>query len=214
MTCPARTAVTTAPQLAGVVRWWPGADQPGIVVIPRDLVAELATAWASMPPADAPWLDERKAVGERAERYSMQWETDRLPDPTKLRWVSRESDELGWDIEDRNDQPFRAIEVKGSRGNDPAFFVSENELARAREFGERYEIQFWGGINLASNPAEEFARLLDSGFPVVVKDLAAALERGDWIAVPVKWRVTPAPPTPPLRAAATTLDAALSAPSG
>lgn len=190
MTCPSRAATGLARQLVGLIRWWPDSIERGLLVIPRDLVSEFISVWALNPPADAPWLDDRKAVGERAERYSVQYETDLIDDPSRLLWVSRDSDLLGWDIEDHSVTPFRAIEVKGGRGSEPVFFVSENELNRARDLGPRYEVQFWGDIDLARDPAEEFAHLRNIGYPILIPDFAAAIDRGDWTASPSRWRVT------------------------
>ena len=193
LVCPTRAARVGAAQLLGLLRWWEGVRILPAVTLPKQLVAELNTVWAMLPPpTDVPtWAIERKAVGNRAEMYSVQREKTRLPDPSQVFWVARDSDSLGWDIEDRSCEPRRCIEVKGSRNSEVLFFLSENEWVKATELRDTYEVHFWGGIDLARDPAVEYASLMAAGYPLIIKDLPARTMEGKWDATAVSWRITP-----------------------
>ena len=192
LVCPTRAARTGAPQLLGMLQWWEGVQILPSVVVPKHLLTELNTVWALLPPpTQVPaWALERKAVGDRAEMYSLQRERTKVIDPSKVHWVARDSDSLGWDIEDRSHEPRRCIEVKGRRDHEVLFFLSDNEWSKAREVGERYEIHFWGGIDLGRDPAVEYAELTAAGYPLVIQDPSAEIGNGTWEAAAVTWRVT------------------------
>jgi hypothetical protein len=189
--CPLRLARSHAPQLLGLLQWWDGVQIRPDLSIPKDLVDELNAIWALIPPAiELPkWAAERKAIGDRAEMYTVQTERIRAINPSLIHWVARDSDSLGWDVEDRSCTPLRRIEVKGSRESDPRFYLSENEWKRAHDFGPHYEVHFWGDINLGRAPAVEFNALRAAGYPIVISDIAHALATGTWSAVAVSWRV-------------------------
>jgi hypothetical protein len=204
--CELRKARAGAPQLLGLLQWWPDLQVLPTVNIPKVILAELDTIWALLPPpVETPtWVMERKAIGDRAEMYTVQVEKLAADDPTAIAWVARDSDSLGWDVEDRTATPPRRIEVKGSREAEPVFFLSDNEWRRAAEHSTQYEIQFWGGIDLSRQPADEFQSLRERGYPVVVTDIVARVSEGAWRAEPVRWRVYrgtpiggPSPPIPP-----------------
>jgi hypothetical protein len=76
------------------------------------------------------------------------------------------------------------------------FFLSDNEWKRAREHADAYEIHFWGGIDLARQPADEFPVLRALGFPVVVTGIIDQVAQGVWCADAVRWRVYRAPAAP------------------
>jgi len=173
-----------------MLQWWEGVQLLPSVVIPKQLLTELNTVWALLPPpTQVPaWAVERKAVGDRAEMYSLQFEKTKV-DPSKVYWVARDSDSLGWDIEDRSLEPRRCIEVKGRRDHEVLFFLSDNEWSKAQEVGERYEIHFWGGIDLARDPAVEYTELTAAGYPLVIRDLPAQISKGTWEAAAVRWRI-------------------------
>ena len=164
--------------------------------IPQSLVAELNTVWALLPSqAEAPtWVLERKAVGDRAEMYTVQTERSRIADPSRVVWVARDADDLGWDVEDRSMAPVRCIEVKGRRDRAVVIYMSKNEWSKARLLGARYEIHFWGEIDLNREPAVEYAALRAGGYPLVILDLHERRRKGEWIAESVRWRVRPAMP--------------------
>lgn len=191
--CPTRAARIGAAQLLGLLQLWEDVQVLPAVTLPKQLVAELNTVWALLPPpTDVPtWAVERKAVGNRAEMYSLQREKTRLSDPSRVFWVARDSDSLGWDIEDRSVEPRRCIEVKGSRNSEIMFFLSENEWAKATELGDKYEVHFWGGIDLARDPAVEYSCLMAAGYPVIIEDLPVQARQSKWDATPVSWRITP-----------------------
>jgi len=192
LTCPLKIATAGGPQLLGVLAWWPEVQVRPLVVIPANLLGELNTVWALLPPkTELPQsLTDRKAIGDRAEMYTVQFERSRTANPSLIAWVSRDSDTLGWDVEDRTATPYRHIEVKGRRDNQQQFYLSENELRKATELGTAYELQFWGNIDLSRDPAVEYAALRADGYPVMHPNLREALDGGTFDVVPVRWRVS------------------------
>jgi hypothetical protein len=190
--CPTKLAKAGAPQLLGVLTWWEGVKMLPSVLVPKELLAELNTVWALLPPpVESPsWALEQKAVGDRAEMYTVQYERTRIGDPSLIVWVARDSDSLGWDVEDRSVIPHRCIEVKGRRNEEVTFFLSDNEWTKAQELGPLYEVQFWGGINLARVPAIEYTALLAAGYPLVITNFSARLKDKELEAKPIRWRVS------------------------
>ncbi len=192
-TCEHRIARACAPQLIGLLSWWEIQVFP-VVVIPKPVIRELDTVWALLPPVPvAPaWVVERQEIGNRAEMYTVQHEKliaqeqGRAP---SVVWVAQESSEFGWDVEDRASHPIRRIEVKGSRETEPVFYFSENEWKKAHDHKDSYEVQFWGGIDLSRRAADEFPVLLASGFPLIVRNIAAELGAGNWQATSTRWRI-------------------------
>src|SRR5205807_861929 len=75
LTCEHRVARSGAAQLVGMLAWWEVQTWP-TVVIPKQLLDELTTVWALLPPApETPtWVMERKEIGNRAEMYTVQIE--------------------------------------------------------------------------------------------------------------------------------------------
>lgn len=199
LVCPTNAVKNGAAQLLGVLQWWQGVRLLPLVTVPKDLLTELNTVWALLPPPTAvpAWAVERKAIGDRAEMYTLQSERTKAADPSQIHWVSRDSDSLGWDIEDRTLSPARCIEVKGRRDHEVLFFLSENEWSRAQKKGKDYEVHFWGGIDLTRDPAMEYAELMAAGYPLVIQDFSAQVTSGAWEASAVRWRITPkgSPPT-------------------
>jgi hypothetical protein len=187
--CPSRLARTGAPQLLGLMQSWQGVQIHPDVIIPKEAVTQITNVWALLPPpVELPkWAAERKAVGNRAEMYTVQLERNRA-DPSKVVWVARDSDTFGYDVEDRSENPTRCIEVKGSQEIEPVFFISENEYSKAQELGAQYEVHFWGGINLSVEPSLEYTLLTTNGFPIIIKNLSTALGTA-WKPTPVKWRI-------------------------
>lgn len=193
--CPLRDARRHCAQLIGVLQWWPDVRLRPDVHIPAELFGELNSIWALIPPPpELPaWAAERKAVGDRAEMYSVQWERQRVANASDIWWVARETDSLGWDIEDHSIDPTRCIEAKGRRDRDVVFFLSANEWNKAQELGPLYEIHFWGGISLDQDPVREYAELVDAGYPLVIQDASAELSSSRWVLEATQWRVRRAP---------------------
>lgn len=199
MICEHRMIRAGAPQLLGLLAWW-DVEVGSTFVIPRALVEELTTVWAMLPPPpETPmWVRERQEIGNRAEMYTVQFERRSATSPSNIVWVARDSSSLGWDVEDRGASPMRQIEVKGSRGTAPIFFFSDNEWRKANEHSSTYEVHFWGGIDLGRAPASEYEVLLASGYPLIVRNIAAEVAAGRWLVVATEWRVSlaTAPPAP------------------
>jgi ChaC-like protein/Domain of unknown function (DUF3883) len=187
--CQTRLAQTSAPQLVGVLQFWSEVRLRPELFIPATLVSELNTIVALLPlkPRTPKWVADQKAVGDRAELYTVQFERSRTV-PSLISWVARDSDSLGFDVEDRSSSPTRCIEVKGSRDTELMFFLSETELEKANEIGPRYELQFWGGIDLSVDPSTEYALLRAKGYPKRIEHLSIRLRSMEM--QPVRWRVS------------------------
>jgi hypothetical protein len=191
--CSLRMSRAGAPQLTGLLSIWEEVQTFPEVVVPGSLLQDLNTVWALLPPPVVlpKWVAERKEVGNRAEMYSVQFERTKLG-TSAIFWVAKDSDELGWDVEDRSVTPHRCIEVKGRRDDEVVFFLSDNEWQKAVELGALYEIQFWGGIDLTCDPASEYARLRATGYPLVISNISTQVGVG-WEATAVRWRITRKP---------------------
>ena len=189
--CPVTTARTLAPQLVGVLQRWPDVTVYPEIALPRVVADVISGITTVLPPvAEVPkWIEDQKAVGNRAEAYSLQFESTRVPF-SLLTWTSQDSDRFGYDIEDRSQQPSRLIEVKGKRDQSILFYLSENQLKRATIARNRYEVHFWGNIDLSMDPEVEYQHLRDSGYPLVIRDIIANIGV-EWRLEPVEWRVTP-----------------------
>jgi hypothetical protein len=164
----------------------------GEVAIGPAASLELDSVWNELPPSsrvDWPELDKRrKAIGDRAELYSLQLAREAQPGALQyIQWVSRDDDTLGYDIEITGN-PIRHIEVKGTSGPNVQFLLSANELEVARRHRSNYEIQFWGEVNLARDPVEEYRQLIDRGYPLRIVDPASVLEQYPWELVPTQYR--------------------------
>lgn len=84
-----------------------------------------------------------KKIGDRAEELVKKWLENNLPSPEResIRWVSKEGETPGWDIEyiDANSRKIK-IEVKGTSGN---VFNSFELTAQEKEAAEEYTGDFW-----------------------------------------------------------------------
>jgi len=162
------------------------------VAIPAPLLVDLGVASSLLPPeGDVPaWVKDRKAVGTRAEMYSVMLLRAEARDPTLIAWVARDSDALGYDVEDRRSLPRRAIEVKGSRGTEVGFNLTAREWEKARELGASYHLHFWGSIDLNTSPLVEYSSLRAAGYPLVYPDLATELDGHQWTITATNWRVS------------------------
>jgi len=192
LTCSVRQAQQRSPQLFGIVQFWPNVVAGHQVTIPTELVQELQSVWALLPPTST---DEggqdaiRKDIGNRGELYSYQYERLNAVDESKIAWVAQDDQNLGYDIEDRSADPRRRIEVKASGGTLITFLLSDNEWTKAHEDPDKYEVHFWGGVDLNSDAAEEYERLRGEGYPHVFVNLPHLVDTGVFEAQPTKWRV-------------------------
>lgn len=181
---------TIAPALAAVVGWQPAWRADDHFVVPLDAL-RVAMAGAAMEIADGhpDWVEDRNRVGHRAEAYSLRLEREQHG-PGAILHVSRdEGDRFGYDLEDISVGPSRLIECKGSRAAALSFVISANELAVAGEHRDRYEIQYWGRVNLDRSPDEDYAALREAGYPTIIRDPAGAIERDELTAQTEAWKV-------------------------
>jgi hypothetical protein len=82
-----------------------------------------------------------KAVGDQAERvvFDMLKKTLSPSEGSSLRWVAKESEQPGWDLQYGEDPNVTAIEVKGTTGAKfPTLEITANEWIAAEALRERY----------------------------------------------------------------------------
>ncbi|MDK1346390.1 DUF3883 domain-containing protein [Streptomyces sp. 378] len=191
LVCPAEVAIKVAPQLIGVLRRF---GQPvslaDELTVSAELVTEIGDVWSLLPPPSVPEVDHRKDMGNRGEIFSYRYCRSKADDPGKVRWVARDDESLGYDIEDLNFMPKRRIEVKASAEKVVRFFLSPNELEVARRCGSDYEVHFWGGVSLKAPLKEEYERLAKDGYPLIFRGLNDLLVSGRLSAVPTQYLVT------------------------
>ena len=192
--CRRDLAVSQAPQLTGLLRRFPEVEFGAYLVIPRGLVAELDNAW--IPAATRSRVDHRKSLGDRGEEFSYRYERDNATDRTRIHWVAQDDDNLGYDIEDTTRPGRRLIEVKASAATEVRFFLSTNEWRVASENPAAYEVQFWGGVNLTADPAEEYRRLRASGYPIVFSGFHDQVQAGRLLLEASQYVLTEALPAP------------------
>lgn len=193
--CRRDLAVALAPQLTGVLRRFPEVEFGSHLVIPHGLVAELDSAW--IPAATRTRVDHRKSLGDRGEEFSYRYERDSADDRTRIHWVAQDDDNLGYDIEDTTTSTPRLIEVKASGSTEVRFFLSTHEWDVASANPTSYEVQFWGGVNLVADPAEEYKRLRAAGYPLVFGNFTDHVSSGGLLLVPAQYLVTEGSPGPP-----------------
>lgn len=107
-----------------------------------------------------------KQIGDRAEDIVMHWLRGKLSSATlpSLRWVARDGETPGWDIEFSDNNQIFAIEVKGTTGNIfQNIEITAQEWNAAKVKGERYWlvlvtecISLSPKILLIKNPYEMF----------------------------------------------------------
>ena len=186
--CTNRTLVR-APQLASLLLRWPDVRRNGGLRIPPDVADMLGKVWALLPQRDERDEGGRKAVGDRGELYTYQLERERTTRMASVRWVARDDETLGYDVENLEVDPSRKIEVKASVGEDIKFYLSANEWRQAHRYGEFYEIQFWATISIGTPPQKEYQRLRELGYPKVYQNVAKLLSDGVLAAQPSIYEV-------------------------
>lgn len=129
-------------------------------------------AWAlwdalkEVPPLEV-IAEQRKAIGETAEKLSLGYERERLEREgypalaTRVRWVAHESAAYGFDIlsfcgsSRCPELPERslAIEVKGQAvvaRSELNFYITSHEWRTARTLGDQYLFHLWDGVRPGS----------------------------------------------------------------
>jgi hypothetical protein len=193
--CSASSARGVAPQLVGVLAALPGVRLHGRLQLDLAVSAELDSPLCQqlVPPMAQPGsAEERQQVGDRAELYSLSLEHSAYLGASRdVLWVSRDDYGAGYDIEAGSPDARRYIEVKGSRGREVTFILSTGEWDSAHRYGAAYEIHFWGDIRLNSDPADEYVRLRDAGYPQRIVEPRSVLRSDAWEMTPVGYRVRP-----------------------
>jgi hypothetical protein len=176
------------PQAAVLLSWIEPASE-GCLNLPAEMVAVAVLEDVPSPIPD--WVEAQARVGKRAEQYSLL--SERMKNAGQVLYVAAERDDAGYDIEVVEPGGVRYIEVKGSRSESPAFNLTLRELREAERRGQRYEIQFWGGIDLALGMVREYEALTAKGYPMAFPDVAKQLAEGALLAEPVQFLVRPGP---------------------
>jgi Domain of unknown function (DUF3883) len=194
--CPRVRLRRLAPTVGSLLDWNPEHRVGDELVVPLALLDDVLAISSMEQAADLPeWVEQKHSVGWRAETYSLRRERAQLGVDQVLH-ISRDGgDGFGYDIETTASEPSRYIEVKGSRGEVLGFVLTRQELSVAEANPESYEIQFWGGISLGRDPAEEFRFVTERGYPMIIPDVAATLEGEGWSKKCQSWRFT-GPQTP------------------
>lgn len=186
----AARARTVCPTLAAVMGWVPEWRDGDRLVVPLEALQTAMAAAALELTEDRPqWVEEQEQIGRRAEAYSLRHEREHHGAESVL-YISRDvGDQYGYDLENRKAVPARLIECKGSRSTNLTFVITAHELDKAQQEPAGYEIQFWGGIDLARSPHEEYETLIKKGYPTVVIDPAARIADGRLVYNCVAWQV-------------------------
>ena len=188
LVCQRTLAQEEAAQLVGVLRRWDEVVWGRTLEVPGGLVEGLLASWPLMPTQQA-MVDQKKEVGDRGEAYSFLFEREQADDPHSIKWVAQDDDSLGYDIEDQGDDPTRLIEVKGSQLAEARFFMSANEWRVAHDVGDRYEVHFWGEIQLSRSRVKEYKELRAAGYPCVYPNLQNVISGEILEATPEQYRV-------------------------
>jgi hypothetical protein len=179
-----------APAAAAVASWPPEWRHGDHLLIPRDVLEDVMTANALDIATGRPsWVEAREAVGHRAEAYSLRWCRQQHGSAAVVHVAGDEKDFLGYDIEVVRVEPSELIECKGSRSRELTFVWSDNERRTAQDHGPRYRVHFWGSIDLRRDPADEYAKLVASGYPTVIGNPAELVTSGALAAECAVWRV-------------------------
>lgn len=103
-------------------------------------------------------LENWKVIGDIAEEIVLNYEqkrlknNDHISESKKVKRISIEYTNAGYDIESFNEEQGTIyqiyIEVKGSTEKELDFYLSSNELEKAKEYGEKYWIYFVSEINV------------------------------------------------------------------
>ncbi|MEX2447989.1 MAG: DUF3883 domain-containing protein [Solirubrobacterales bacterium] len=188
--CPLAALPRLAPRAGALLAWDPDLREGHDLVASLALLDTLLASSAMENAAEIPsWVQDNNTVGWRAELYSLRLERGRLGAKRVLHTSRDAGDGFGYDIETTGCKS-RLIEVKGSRSAAMGFHLSRRELEVAREEPDRHELHFWGEIDLGRNPADEYAALRRDKYPVVIDDLAAAIEREKFKMQPRSWFLT------------------------
>jgi hypothetical protein len=189
LVCDRLEAQRIAPQLVGLIRRWPEVSLGSSLRLAPKLVRALTDVWPLLSRDARSTQDPKRKVAYRAEAYSYRYERLRAQDPAKIRWIRKDDDSLGYDIEDASTQPQRRIEVKGSRGEVVQFFMTANEWRVAHESGDEYEVHFWGRISLSRPADQEYSTLVKDGYPIVFRDFVDSIRDGVLSAAPYSYFV-------------------------
>lgn len=127
------------------------------------------------------WLEEKKSLGNIAERIVYKFEMARLKtlghhiESTCVRPVGKLKTNAGYDIESFNGKSVgmnfdRFIEVKGSSASELRFVWSQNEIKIAEKLADKYWIYYQGGINRKTGTSRLKPIMIQNPFYTLEKD--------------------------------------------
>lgn len=176
---------------------------------PEDLAAwALWDALKEVPPLEV-IAEQRKAIGETAEKLSLAYERERLEREgypalaTRVRWVAHESAAYGFDIlsfcgisrcPELAERPL-AIEVKGQAvvaRSEFNFYLTSHEWRTARNLGGQYLFHLWDGVRPGSTgsavrtePFLLLPQMLEEHVPCGPKCGDSCEWKSAWISLPL-----------------------------
>ena len=186
--CSRRDALGGSAQLVGLLRRFKGVELKGELSIPWNVAELVADVWMMLPERDDIGKDPLKAIGDRGELYSYQFERSRAAAGTTVYWAARDDESLGYDIEVREPR-VRYVEAKASGATATRFFLSEPEWRFARNHAN-YEVQFWGDVTRTRRTADEYQQLREQGFPRLYRNVAQLVSDGVLDIEPTQYVVT------------------------
>jgi Domain of unknown function (DUF3883) len=164
---------SSAPALPQVDLVNPVESDQLLVAIPRKSTA--AGTATSTPPRRSP---AARAYGRRAEEVVLRFLEAKRPRLSKLRWVSDEKEQPGWDIEYFDQARCIAVEVKGTSADR---FVSVDLTANEWRAAEQLRERFW--LYLVARCTSLAPQIQ------TIQDPWGLLQQGKIDAEPVVWRL-------------------------
>ena len=144
------------------------------------------------------WLDEKKRLGDMAEKLVLEFEKTRLRglgypvEASCVKAVGKLKTNAGYDIESFNGKSKnmhfdRFIEVKGSGDPRLRFVWSQNEMKIAESMKDKYWIYYQGGIDKKTGKSKYKPILLQDPFHTIPLDASLSrTEHGIVIAGPIR----------------------------
>lgn len=128
------------------------------------------------------WLEEKKILGNAAEKLVFEFEKDRLThlgyivEAKCVKAVGKLKTNAGYDIESFNGKSKgmlfdRFIEVKGSGDPKLRFVWSQNEISIAKKLGDKYWIYYQGGIDKKTGTSSYKPIMIQDPFNSLDNDL-------------------------------------------
>jgi hypothetical protein len=149
-------------------------EQLGLVTLSDGRAIPTSQLAFALVAGTGPSQPDRDAIGDLAERMSVQFlEATGQPGATVLR-LSEVSDRFGYDVlVIPRDGHASAFECKGTTGSWPLhLFLTRHEMRTAERLRREYNLLVWGDLRLSEDFHHQYERLIAAGYPVVLCDPA------------------------------------------